>query len=121
MALIKGEGVGDAARLTGDQKIVRIIHINCEGWKCKETAGEVGDQRATLTTTAMFAHRQEADLEVGNVENIPEPGGVRTKAVDSIADALDREFSGAVCDGDETILEGTVAGECRKIGFHVIR
>ena len=111
MVLIKGEGVGDAAGSTGDQEVIRIIHINRKGWKCKEAAGEVGDQRATLTTTAMFAHRQESDLEVENVENVPEPGGVRTKSVDSVADAFDREFSGAVGNGDEAILEGTVAGE----------
>ena len=120
VALIKGECVGDAAGLTGDQEVVRIIHIDRKGWKCEEAAGEVGDQRATLATTAMFAHRQKADLEVGNVKNIPEPGGVRTKSVDSIADALDREFSGAVGDCDKTVLEGTVAGESREIWFHVV-
>ena len=69
----------------------------------------------------MFADQQKTDLEVQDMKNIPEVGGVGTKAIDGIANSFDRKFGGAICNGDKTVLKGTVASEGQKIGLHVIR
>ena len=103
------------------QEVIGIVHINREWQEGEEATREIGNQWTTLTATAMFADQQKMDMDVWNMKNIPEVGGVGTKMIDGITNSFDGKLGGAICDGDKTVLEGTVASESQKIGLHVIR